>query len=450
LYRIVKEEMFMNPSPTLIAHHLASLFTATADLQARETGFVQRQSKLGGSEMARTLVFGWLHQPQATLEELAQFAAGLGVSISPQGLDQRFGPRAAAFFERLLHEAVLRVIGADPVAVPLLQRFAGGVCLLDSTSITLPAAFASVWRGCGVKPGKDGAGIKLQVRLNLLDGTLTGPFIYPGCAADQGVERKMPPLAAGALRLADTGFFSFDTLQQMNEQKVCWLTRLKRDNRFRDASGRMWSPAAFLTEQKGDTVDVPIVLGGRRHRLPCRLIALRAPAAVVAKRHERLRKEVRRRGKVHPDQWLLAKWTFYVTNIPTERLSVSEAWILARCRWQIELLFKLWKSEGRVDESRSEKPWRILCEVYAKLLGMVVQHWLLLLACWPHPDRSLVKASRTVRSSVWALALALPQRQLVYGMLINLRQCLTRGCRVNRRRRAPPTHQLLLELAEAG
>jgi hypothetical protein len=142
------KEAFMNPNPINVAHHLASLFTATADELARETGFVQRQSKLGGSEMARTLVFGWLHQPRATLEELAQFATSLGVSISPQAVDQRFGPRAAAFLERLLHEAVLRVIGADPVAIPLLQRFPGGVCLLDSTAVTLPPCFADVWRWC--------------------------------------------------------------------------------------------------------------------------------------------------------------------------------------------------------------------------------------------------------------------------------------------------------------
>src|SRR5262249_29729987 len=246
----------------------------------------------------------------------------------------------------------------------------------------------------------------------------------PGCTNDKRMERHLPPLSPGALRLADMGFFSIQGLEALNEQKVYWITRLALDNRFRDAAGRRWSPAEFLRQQKTEQVDVPILLGGRRHRLPCRLIAFRAPPAVVVKRHERLRSEVRRRGRVHPDKWILAEWTFYITNLASEQLSVAEAWILARCRWQIELLFKLWKSEGRIDESRSVKPWRVLCEVYAKLLGMVVQHWLLLISCWDHPDRSLVKASRTVRRNVWPLALALPQRQLVHGILLQLRQCL--------------------------
>jgi hypothetical protein len=371
------------------------------------------------------------------------------VPISPQGLEQRFSPRAAAFFERLLHEAVLRVVRADPVAVPLLERFAGGVCLLDSTSLTLPAAFASRWRGCGAVPGEGGAGMKVQVRLNLVDGTLTGPFLQPGCQTDHEGVRLLPPLPAGALHLADLGYFSLDRLEELHGQEVWFLTRVSVNTRFRDAAGRVWTAAAFLAQQTGPTIEVPIELG-LAQRLPCRLLAMRAPPKVVALRRERLRKHRRRRGRLHRDRWALAEWTYYVTNVPAERLSAAEAWVLARCRWQIELLFKLWKSEGRVDESRSAKPWRILCEVYAKLLGMVVQHWLLLVGCWSYADRSLRKASRTVRRHSWSLALSLLNRHLVYAMLLNLRRCLKTGCRVNRRRRDPPTHQLLLGLAEAG
>jgi len=48
--------------------------------------------------------------------------------------------------------------------------------------------------------------------------------------------------------------------------------------------------------------------------------------------------------------------------------------VLLKIRWQIELLFKLWKSHGRVDEWRTKKPARIVCEIYAKLIGLVVQH----------------------------------------------------------------------------
>jgi hypothetical protein len=416
---------------------------------------------LTGSVFVQTLTFGWLHNPHATLEELAQVAGSLAVPISPQGLDQRFGPRAAAFLEEMLQDAVLRVFSTDPVAVPVLKRFPGGVNLLDTTTLTLPAAFASAWPGSGRHESP--AGIKAQVRLNLVDGTLAGPFLFPARDSDVKGTLNRAPLPPGTLLLADLGFFSLDRFQELHQDKVYWLSRVAVETRLTDTSGRVLTAAAILREHKDrDRVDVPVAMG-LVHRLPCRLLAIRVPPHVAAERYRYLRKGGRRVGrkrrnrqrrlcKVHPDRWILAEWNVYVTNVPRELLSVQEAWVLARCRWQIELLFKLWKSEGHVDESRSQKPWRILCEIYAKLLGMIVQHWLLLVGCWSHADRSLVKASRTVRRYAPSLAVAVSfcSGHMVFAILANIENDLRTGCRVNRRRRAPPTHQLLTDLPEAG
>ena len=79
--------------------------------------------------------------------------------------------------------------------------------------------------------------------------------------------------------------------------------------------------------------------------------------------------------------------------------------------WQIELLFKLWKSHGGVEESRSDQAYRVLCEVYAKLLAMVVQHWLLLLGGGGFSARSQRKAARQVRRQAVRVAAALGRRR---------------------------------------
>lgn len=442
-----------------VTRNLQSLFTGTANLLARKAGFTQRRSKMTGSVFAQTLVFGWLHNPQATLEELAQVAASLGVPISSQGLEQRFGPQAAAFLERLLQDAVLRVVHTEPAAIPLLQRFAG-VFVLDSTLLSLPPALASLWPGLGgdgLKPRRRGrtepggvAALKAQVRLNLLDGSLNGPFLSAGTVADQKGVVQEAPLPPGALRLADLGFFSLDKLQQLHQQKVWFVSRVQVGTHLLDSEGRVLTPAALLARQDGTAVDVPILLG-REERVPGRLLAWRVPAALAAKRRRQWRQQARWQGvRLHPEREILADWTFYVTNVPKELLSPEEAWVLYRCRWQIELLFKLWKSCGRIDESRSAEPWRVLCEVYAKLLGMIVQHWLLLAGCWSRPERSLVKASATVRLHALSLALILEYGHLVFGLLRLLKNCLSHGCRINRQQRAPPTHQLLREIPRAA
>jgi hypothetical protein len=68
------------------------------------------------------------------------------------------------------------------------------------------------------------------------------------------------------------------------------------------------------------------------------LLALRVPQAVADQRRRRLRLEARRKGR-------------------------TVAIVLARIRWHIELLVKVWNGHGRITESRSMKPWRIMCEV---------------------------------------------------------------------------------------
>lgn len=73
----------------------------------------------------------------------------------------------------------------------------------------------------------------------------------------------------------------------------------------------------------------------------------------------------------------------------------------------MELVFKLWKSHGQVDASRSGKPYRILCEVYAKLLGLLVQHWILVVTSWAYVNRSWFKAAQTIRQHITPLGLHL-------------------------------------------
>ena len=75
-----------------VAEAMQTTLSTNSDIIAIESNFVKRERKLNGSNFVQTLVFGWLANPSASLEELTQTAAILGVSISPQGLDKRFTP----------------------------------------------------------------------------------------------------------------------------------------------------------------------------------------------------------------------------------------------------------------------------------------------------------------------------------------------------------------------
>ena len=431
-----------------VARAMRAVLTTTADAAAKATQFVQRTSPLGGATFSQTLVFGFLGNPQASLEELAQTATTLGVAITPQALDQRFTPAAAACLEQVLHAAITRLIAADPVAIPLLERFTA-VYVQDSSTIVLPDVLAAVWQGCGgTTTSGTAAALKFQVRLDLRTGHLEGPQLQDGRASDRAA--LLPTtLPSGALWLADLGYWSLDTLQTLTQQQVCWLSRLQVQTAIYDTTGQHRDLLALLEAAPAATVDVAVRLG-ESHRLPARVLAVRVPQAVADERRRRLWAVARKKGRmVSARRLALAAWTMLVTNGPADRLTVREALVLGRARWQIELLFKLWKSHGRVDESRSLKPWRILCEVYAKLLALVVQHWLFLVSCWCYPHRSLTKAAQTVQKHALHLASAFRRRSSLVTAMTIVQHCLAAGCRMNRRKKHPNTYQLLLEAMRA-
>ena len=434
-----------------VAQAMSRVLTDVAHQAALETGMVQRRSKLTGADFTQTLVFGWQADPDASLCSLTQMAATLGVQISPQGLFQRFTPRAAECLRRVLAAAVAEVISAEPVAIAVLQRFSG-VLVQDSSTIMLPQGLREVWTGCGGHGSYGQSALKLQVRLDLTTGLMLGPFLTPGRTPDSNSAVQTAPIPSGALRIADLGYYRLDTFRELADQGGYFLSRHKAGAKLYgpDDDGVELDLGKLLTTESLAGIDRPVLLG-RTHRLPVRLLAVKAPPAVCAQRRRQLKDQARKKQR-QPSKARLARcdWTIYITNAPQSLLSRDEAMVLARARWQIELLFKLWQQHGGIDRWRSANPWRILCEIYAKLVAMVILHWTLLTAVWLYPDRSLVKAAATVRRYAVMLASAMTGAIAiaVATVIEQIGLCLRAGCRVDRRRQRPSTYQLLLALPD--
>ena len=429
---------------------LQSVFTTVAHSAAQISGFVRRQRQLTGAGFVQALVFGFLANPTATLEQLAQSAANVGVAISPQALHKRFTPAAAACLKRVLDAAIDQVVAAHPVAIPLLQRF-NGVYLLDSTTITLPDALAEQWQGCGGSSAGTAAALKVHVLWNFSTGAFRQLALQDGRANDRSAVVQQVVLPAGALRIADLGFFALDQIATARAQGSYVLSRWYPQTALFDPAGTPLEVLDVLRQSLQPTLDQAVLLGAR-HKLPVRLLAVRVPQEVADQRRRRLRKAARESGQpIRATGLALADWTVCITTVPRALLTVAEALVLLRVRWQVELLFKLWKSHGQVDTSRSQQPWRMLCEVYAKLLAMIVLHWVLLVGCWHAADRSVPKAAQTVQGHALALGAAVAEAPTqVASQLQRIARCLARGCRINTRKTRPNTYQLLLQFCDVG
>lgn len=429
---------------TQISERLRELFGPQAEALGRETGFIQRQRLLSASAFAQASVFGWLQEPTITVGGLTQVVGRLGVQMSEPGLWKRFSPQAATFFQRLLEQASACLMQESAVEAALLRRFSA-VVVEDSSTIPLPAALAQQWQGCGGSEGSSSAAVKVFVRWDVLCGRLEGPSLTAGRHSDKRSPFAVEQLPAGCLYLADLGFYNgrrLARLQGRGGTKRSFVSRYQPHTRLYDRQGQRLELVDLVPEQVGERVETLAVLA--QERLVVRVLIERVPAEVAEQRRQRLRESAQDQGREPQAETLwLADWTILLTNAPARLLSAEEVLVMVRLRWQIEWLFRLWKEHGHLDEWRSRDPWRILCELYAKLTAMGIQHWLITAGCWQDPHRSLVKAAQVVRREAGRLMVALSEGNLerVIGSIL---QCMQAGCRLNTRRSFPNTSQFVL------
>src|SRR5688500_7206719 len=85
---------------------LDQILWADAEAVARSSGFTQRRSKVTAPLFVQTLVFGWMADPNASVETLTKMAAARGVSITSQGIENRFTLGAVLVAAHLLNRAI--------------------------------------------------------------------------------------------------------------------------------------------------------------------------------------------------------------------------------------------------------------------------------------------------------------------------------------------------------
>lgn len=377
------------PDLTLIATTLQTLFSDHAARLAHQTGLVRRHSKLSGPLILLILVAGFIQHPTASYNILAQVATDYGVSVTRQAIQQRLTRSAVSFFQHLfqcsLHMLQQHIVS---LPIPVLTQF-HSVYLLDSSQIALPARLATQYPA----PGGDGpkAGIKWQVLWEILTGNLRAVLAQPAKQSDHHYRDYLPLLQGGSLILFDLGYVALEVLRQLMDMHVYFICRCNprleaftQDGRpvdlsevLEECTGRGTGKGTGKGRGRGTTnqVELSLRLGVEAH-LPLRVVASRLPVSASEQRRRRAHANEKRRGYQYSAAYLtLLDWNIYITNASVEQLSGEAVRMVYSARWQVELLFKLWKMQGELDRVAGRTAGRVMCEMcemYAKLIGMVI------------------------------------------------------------------------------
>ncbi len=123
----------------------------------------------------------------------------------------------------------------------------------------------------------------------------------------------------------------------------------------------------------GETIEIPEAYIGQNQKLPARVIIHRFTNDQTQTRLKNQAIREKKKGIVMKDKSKrLMGMNVYVTNTSLEGVPTNNVHSLYSIRWQIEILFKTWKSFFEIDECKNIKRERLECHLYGQLIGILL------------------------------------------------------------------------------
>src|SRR5215813_194909 len=434
---------------------LTDFFASDAiEAAARRTGFVKRTSKLTGKLFLALVTFGAWSDATTTLAQLAAKVTQLDeqVAVSPEAIHQRMNQRALAFLQDMLRQALAKVQAVEHVCHDGLFTDFPKVYLADSTGFALPDSLHEFFPGSGGSAAT--AGAKIQAVWDYKNSVFGHFALTPWNLPDQKYVDTVVALAhKGVLFLFDLGYFKIKAFACIAAAGAYFLSRLNHQTTLlHTASGQVHplALASWLTTVAGDSTEHAIFLGATE-RVACRLVAYRMPEGIINERRRLAKKKAKKKGYTPSKAPLaLLAWNLFITNVPHTIWQTATIRQVYPIRWQVELIFKSWKSYLHLAAIKTKKVNPTLCYLYGRMLLVLLNYALcpqLRATLWAKKQRelSMLKLVRHFQALADRWMHAIFQSEFV------LRRFLQRACATAERlvvkaaRKRQTTAQILRE-----
>jgi hypothetical protein len=327
------------------------------------------------------------------------------LKITKQSIDERFNVHAVIFVKEILTRALEKQFNKcfNLDFLPLFNH----IRIKDGTRFIVPDRLSPHYPGSGGSQGTSKASICIQFEYDARSGKILSLDITEGKRNDQTVAKETATnVELGDLIIRDLGYYSLPTLKSFDKAGAFFISRLGTSTIVYDADSgegisfkRLYSD---MEKNKSTRIEKNI-FGGKTERMPLRLIVETVPEEVYKKRIRRIEKENKSTGYNTSDEYKArCRLNIFITNIQAQDLSMDEVLKLYMLRWQIELMFKNWKSICKINKIQPMKFERYTCLLYAKLILIVVNLqliWNLKRFCYAKKQKilSLFKCFKTMQ-----------------------------------------------------
>lgn len=344
-----------------------NFFTKTVDQASQAVKFVKRRSKLTARLFCETLICGCLSDSRISLERMCEMLKERGIKITKQGLHQRFNDEAKLLTQNLFEESLIQFKTEKSEVVELLKPFSS-VKITDSSGISLPENLKNLYKGLGGNASE--AGMKLQLTLDYLHGQVNAVTMAGGSKSDQGFTGYLNDIENGALYLQDLGYFKINSFERIHNSGAYFVSRHLYATAIFDEENKRIDLLDHL--EKSDFISERKVFLGEKEKVPVRLIAVRLSDKAVEQRIRKMKRALQKKKKTpSPEALKFSRWSIYITNLSEKKLNTEQVHLIYTVRWQIELFFKLCKSDAGIDKVSGRSSSRVVCEIYAKLICVV-------------------------------------------------------------------------------
>jgi hypothetical protein len=344
---------------------------------ARETKFVQRESKINGQNFFDIIVFNNEQLKQQSLNDLAiDLTERYGIKITKQSLHDRFNERALAF----LQHALERLLNQQLDVAPLLATATAfeRILIKDSICFQIDESLAASYPGSG--GSGSAAAVRIQFEYDLLNGHINDLSVQ--AFNDQDAIDSMETLELtqqGDLIIRDLAYMNLGVIKRLIDKGAFLLCRLQYNVNVYEMKDHSYEVLDFVKlrnfmQQNNLAVIEKEVYLGSAQRLKLRLIIHLLPDDVLAQRLRKAQRNNNKKGRSQLSKKYKARaaLNMFITNATEHQIPLTTVGSFYRLRWQIELMFKIWKSLCHIDKVKQVKKERLECYIYAKLIGIVL------------------------------------------------------------------------------